>query len=118
MPSTAAADRFDQLNYAVDALGGLAATSVYLDGTHSGWLGVGDISDRLIKAGVQRAEGFFLNASNYVETERLAKYGAWISDCINLSVNSWWEPGWCASQYYPANPCGLLARGGTPTPTY
>lgn len=103
-PATAAADRFEQLNYAVDALGALAATSVYLDGTHSGWLGVGDISDRLIKAGVEQAEGFFLNASNYVETERLAKYGTWISDCINLSQNSWWEPAWCASQYYPANP--------------
>jgi len=108
---TAAADRFDQLNYAVDALGGLAATSVYLDGTHSGWLGVGDISDRLIRAGVERAEGFFLNASNYVETERLAKYGTWISDCINLSVNSWWEPGWCASQYYPANPADFSTWG-------
>ena len=108
---TAAADRFDQLNYAVDALGGLAATSVYLDGTHSGWLGVGDVSDRLIKAGVERAEGFFLNASNYVETERLAKYGTWISDCINLSVNSWWEPAWCASQYYPANPADFSTWG-------
>ncbi|WP_133541716.1 glycoside hydrolase family 6 protein [Microbacterium sp. BK668] len=103
-PATAAAARFEQLNHAVDALGALAATSVYLDGTHSGWLGVGDISDRLIKAGVERATGFFLNASNYVETERLIKYGTWISDCINLSVNSWWEPQWCASQYYPANP--------------
>lgn len=109
--ATAAADRFTQLNYAVDALSGLAATSVYLDGTHSGWLGVGDISDRLIKAGVERAEGFFLNASNYVETERLAKYGTWISDCINLSQNSWWEPAWCASQYYPANPADFSTWG-------
>ena len=100
-----------QLNYAVDALGGLAAASVYLDGTHSGWLGVGDISDRLIKAGVERAEGFFLNASNYVETERLAKYGTWISDCINLSQNSWWEPAWCASQYYPADPADFSTWG-------
>jgi len=110
-PATAAADRFDQLNYAVDALGGLAATSVYLDGTHSGWLGVGDISDRLIRAGVERAEGFFLNASNYVETERLVKYGTWISDCINLSQNSWWQPEWCASQYYPANPADFSTWG-------
>ncbi len=50
-PATAATDRFEQLNYAVDALGGLAETSVYLDGTHSGWLNVGDITDRLLAGG-------------------------------------------------------------------
>lgn len=103
-PATAAAERFEQLNYAVDTLKALPATSVYLDGTHSGWLGVGDLSDRLIKAGIERADGFFLNASNYIQTERLAKYGSWISQCIHLSQNSWWEPQWCASQYYPADP--------------
>ncbi len=102
--ATAAADRFTMLNHAVDAFAALPNTAVYLDGTHSGWLGVGEITDRLIKAGVERADGFFLNASNYVETGRLEKYGTWVSDCINLSVNSWWEPGSCGSQYYPANP--------------
>ncbi|WP_345800576.1 glycoside hydrolase family 6 protein [Microbacterium sp. AZCO] len=112
-PATASADRYEQLNYAIDALGALPATSVYLDGTHSGWLGVGDISDRLIKAGVERATGFFLNVSNYVETPKLQKYGTWISDCINLSQNSWWEPAWCASQYYPANPGDFSTWGLT-----
>lgn len=103
-PATAAAERFAQLQHAVDALGALPNVRVYLDGTHSGWLGVGDISDRLLRAGVERADGFFLNASNYVETERLLRYGTWISDCLHLSVNSWWEPQWCASQYHPADP--------------
>jgi endoglucanase len=32
------------------------------------------------------------------------KYGQWISDCIYLSQNSWWQVEWCASQYFPANP--------------
>ncbi|MGY1886315.1 MULTISPECIES: glycoside hydrolase family 6 protein [unclassified Blastococcus] len=108
---TAAAERFEMLNYAVDALGALPATAVYLDGTHSGWLGVGEITDRLIKAGVADADGFFLNASNYVATERLQKYGTWVSDCINLSLGSWWEPAWCASQYYPADPADLSTWG-------
>ncbi|GAA1507356.1 endoglucanase [Agromyces terreus] len=103
-PATAASDRYAQLNYAVDALKGAGETAVYLDGTHSGWLGVGDISQRLIRAGVDRADGFFLNASNYVETERLQKYGTWISDCIHLDQNSWWQAAWCGSQYYPADP--------------
>ncbi|PJJ71952.1 endoglucanase [Diaminobutyricimonas aerilata] len=111
--ATAASDRFVQLNHAVDALTALPNTAVYLDGTHSGWLGVGDITDRLIKAGVERADGFFLNASNYVQTERLQKYGTWISDCLNLSVNSWYEPAFCGSQYYPASPDDFSTWGLT-----
>ena len=102
--ATAASDRFVQLNHAVDALGALSKTAVYLDGTHSGWLGVGDISDRLIKAGVARADGFFLNASNYVTTDRLTRYGSWVSDCVYLASNSWYQAQWCGSQYYPASP--------------
>jgi endoglucanase len=109
--ATAADDRFAQLNHAVDSLSALSHTAVYLDGTHSGWLGVGDISDRLIKAGVAKADGFFLNASNYVATNRLEKYGSWVSDCIYLSANSWWQPQWCASQYYPANPADFSTWG-------
>jgi endoglucanase len=107
--ATAAADRFTQLNHAVDALTALPSTAVYLDGTHTGWLGVGDITDRLIKAGVERADGFFLNVSNYEETPKLEYYAGWVSDCLALSTStapsaSWWEPGFCASQYYPATP--------------
>ena len=51
-PATAADERFEMLNYAVDALKAQPNVSVYLDGTHSAWLNVGDISDRLVKAGV------------------------------------------------------------------
>ena len=109
-PATAAADRFTQLNGAVDRLTALPNTSVYLDGTHSGWLGVGDIADRLHKAGVEKADGFFLNVSNYELTERQAKYASWISQCLWYGTNTA-EGGWrvghfehCASQYYPADP--------------
>ncbi|HSL42141.1 MAG TPA: glycoside hydrolase family 6 protein [Anaerolineales bacterium] len=101
---TAADERFEMLNYAVDALKAMPNVSVYLDGTHSSWLGSGDAAHRLIQAGVERADGFFLNVSNYRLTEHLEKYGQWISDCIYLSQNSWWEVEWCASQYHPANP--------------
>jgi endoglucanase len=111
-PETAAADRFTQLSHAVDALTGLPSTAVYLDGTHTGWLGVGDITDRLLKAGVERADGFFLNVSNYEETAKLEYYAGWVSDCIALSTStapsaSWWEPSFCASQYFPANPADI-----------
>lgn len=104
-PTSAAAERFAMLRYAVEQLSALPRTQVYLDGTHDGWLSVGDITDRLIKAGVQQADGFFLNVSNYRWTDRLLRYGSWISQCLELEEQvSWWNPAWCASQYYPADP--------------
>jgi len=111
--ATAADERFAMLNHAVDAFAALPNTAVYLDGTHSAWLGVGDITDRLIKAGVERADGFFLNVSNYETTERQQKYGTWISECIQLDLNSWWQREWCGSQYYPANPADFSTWGLT-----
>ena len=108
-PATAASDRFAMLNHAVDALGANARTRVYLDGTHSGWLGAGDAADRLHQAGVARADGFFLNVSNYRTTSSSLKYGDWISQCLWFGTNAA-EGGWrlghfeqCASQYYPSS---------------
>jgi endoglucanase len=107
-PATAADERFEMLNYAVDALKARPNVHVYLDGTHSGWLGAGDAAHRLYQAGVLRADGFFLNVSNYVWTEHLEKYGAWVSKCLWFATDpASWGNGhfdWCASQYYPANP--------------
>ncbi|HEX6291090.1 MAG TPA: glycoside hydrolase family 6 protein [Herpetosiphonaceae bacterium] len=102
---TAAADRFAMLNYAVDVLGALPNTHVYLDATHSGWLNVGDITDRLLKAGVQDADGFFLNVSNYQWTENLVAYGTWISSCIAYVTQV--NPtgfGACGNQYWSGGP--------------
>lgn len=102
-PETAAADRFGMLNYAVQKLKENPGTSVYLDATHSGWLGAGDAADRLIQAGVAEADGFFLNVSNYVQNPQLEKYGTWVAKCIAFGSNpASWGIGhteWCASQY-------------------
>jgi endoglucanase len=106
--ATAADERFAMLNYAVDALKAHPNVSVYLDGTHSAWLGSGDAAHRLVQAGVARADGFFLNVSNYRFTEHLEKYGAWTAKCIWFATDPGsWGNGhfdWCASQYYPASP--------------
>jgi endoglucanase len=107
-PTTAASDRYAQLNAAVDRLLQQPNVDVYLDGTHSGWLGSGDAASRLVKAGVQRAQGFFVNVSNFETSEKLEKYGTWISECIafaNDTEEGGWRLGhydWCASQYFPA----------------
>jgi endoglucanase len=103
------AQRYEELNYAVDRLGQQAGAMVYLDGTHSHWLGVGDISLRLVNAGVQRARGFFLNVSNFRATPDGLKFGTWISQCIAFANNpqeGGWRLGhydWCASQYFSPN---------------
>jgi endoglucanase len=118
-PATAVAQRYEQMNYAVDALKALPNTAVYLDGTHSGWLGTGDIAQRLMRAGVQRADGFFINVSNYEPTEKLDKYGTWVAKCIHYGTNpaeGGWRLGhfeWCASQYFPANPNDFSTWGLT-----
>jgi endoglucanase len=115
--STAAAQRFEMLKYAVDTLKANPGTSVYLDGTHSGWLGAGDAADRLIQAGVGDADGFFLNVSNYRLNSHLQKYGTWVSKCIAFASNpASWGNGhseWCASQYFPANPNDFSTWGLT-----
>jgi len=54
--ATAASERFAMLGHAVDALKAKPGVSVYLDGTHSGWLGVGDAAHRLpAKIGVEQS---------------------------------------------------------------
>jgi endoglucanase len=116
-PATAADDRFVMLKHAVSVLKALPNTKVYLDGTHSSWLGSGDAAHRLSQAGVSEADGFFVNASNYRPTDHLTKYGTWIAQCLWFSTDdSSWGKGhfdWCASQYYPANPDDFSTWGAT-----
>jgi endoglucanase len=96
------AERYEELNYAVDALEAKPNTIVYLDGTHSAWLNVHDAATRLMQGGVQRAQGFFLNVSNYQYSPNLVNYGMWISKCIaRLSANPAAE---CPDQYWNGGP--------------
>jgi endoglucanase len=108
LPGATPADRYAQINYAVDSLEAKAPRAlVYLDGTHSAWLGVGEAGYRLYTAGVQRAQGFFVNVSNYETTGDNAQFGTWVSDCITAATaGAFWAAGhfdWCPSQYDPSN---------------
>ncbi len=104
-PATAASDRFAMLNHAVDALAALPNVTTYLDGTHSAWLGSGDIADRLVRAGVTNTTGFYLNVSNYQLTANNAQYGRWISQCIayatKVAVGNFFG---CPNQYWNGGP--------------
>jgi endoglucanase len=100
------ADRISEVAYATAALEAQPRTSVYLDGTNSHWQAVGTITQRLLEAGVQQAQGFFLNVSNYQTDAASTTYGTWVSDCIAMATdpNNWayGKEADCASQYYPA----------------
>ena len=104
-PASAASDRFAMLNHAVDVLSALPGVTTYLDGTHSAWLGAGDIAHRLVQAGVDDADGFFLNVSNYQFTSNSVQYGAWISACLAYATTV--NPGdflGCPNQYWNGGP--------------
>ncbi len=113
-PTITDAPRYAQLNYAVDSLESHApAASVYLDGTHSAWLNVGEDSARLYKGGIQRAQGFYLDVSNYQFSSNLAMFGTWISDCLTLgfpSVSSGMNAafGGCPNEYWNGGPLPSL----------
>ncbi len=110
-------ERIAELQYAVGALEQDPGASVYLDGTHSAWQSVGTITQRLLEADVQNAQGFFLNVSNYQPTNELIDYGTWISDCLAMvtdSSNAFYNnPSACASQYYPATQSDFSTWGLT-----
>ncbi len=99
------ADRYAALNFAVDTLEAKPNAIVYLDATHTAWLNVGDAAQRLVNAGVERAQGFFLNVSNYQFTPNLVQYGTWVSKCIAYAtaVNPG-DFGGCPNQYWNGGP--------------
>ncbi|GAB3887092.1 hypothetical protein GCM10027612_25350 [Microbispora bryophytorum subsp. camponoti] len=79
------AERYRELGYAVDRLGALPHTAVYLDGGIQGWPeSVADIADRLVKAAIGRADGFYLNSSDFQQTDSLLQYGERLSRCVYL----------------------------------
>ncbi|MES1210635.1 MAG: glycoside hydrolase family 6 protein, partial [Pseudomonadota bacterium] len=88
-PGATPDERYAQLAAAVDTLVAKAPNAaVYLDGTHSAWLPVGDAAYRLARAGVDRTAGFFLNSGNFQPTGRLIQYGTWVAKCLYLVEQS------------------------------
>ncbi len=69
LPAAQQDERYGLLNDAVGVYGGLAGTSVYLDGGNCGWTAAPVIADRLNRAGVARTRGFAVNVSNFYYTQ-------------------------------------------------
>jgi endoglucanase len=67
--------RIDLVKYAIEKIAALPAAAVYVDAGHSAWVDAPEMAVRLKAAGIERADGFALNVSNYQATSDLIKYG-------------------------------------------
>jgi len=75
-------ERMELLNDAVRVLRQGQKTAVYLDAGHARWVPAEEMAERLKLAGVEYANGFSLNTSNYVTTAENMEYGKKISALI------------------------------------
>lgn len=75
-------ERMALLNDAVRVLRQNPNTAVYLDAGHPRWLPAEEMAERLLLAGVEHANGFALNVSNYVGTEENLSYGHQLSELV------------------------------------
>ncbi|MFJ5519916.1 glycoside hydrolase family 6 protein [Streptomyces griseoluteus] len=72
-------ERYDLLRGAVTALGALKHTRVYLDAGNAGWGHPDQIHAPLKRAGVENADGFAVNVSNFYSTADSVAYGKRLS---------------------------------------
>ena len=86
-PETAEAERYEMTKYAVARLKENEGTRVYLDGGHADWHAPDEISYRMLKADIDKADGFFVNVSNYVETERSIAHAERVAKCVFHGLN-------------------------------
>ncbi len=73
-------DRMFMIKDAVKVLRQNPKTAVYIDAGHAKWATVEEMVPRLKEAGIEYANGFSLNVSNYVTTEDNTAYGHKISE--------------------------------------
>ncbi|MGW5093522.1 glycoside hydrolase family 6 protein [Streptomyces nodosus] len=72
-------ERNDLLKGAISTLGALRNTTVYLDAGNPGWQHPDQIFEPLRRAGVDRADGFAVNVSNFYSTRDSLAYGRQLS---------------------------------------
>ncbi len=74
--------RLDLFRFAISTLRAKGQIFVYLDAGHSNWMSPATISDRLIRAGIEFANGFSLNISNFGYTSSNTSYGEAVSSRV------------------------------------
>lgn len=81
LSASAREQRFSMLRDAIQVLKAAHAV-VYLDGGNATWLSADAIAVRLRDAGIDQADGFALNVSNYISTARSVAYGDQVSKLV------------------------------------
>ena len=74
--------RTSLVKFAVHTFEALPQTWVYLDAGHSAWMSAVEMAPRLKAAGIDEADGFSLNVSNYRPTAELLAYGKKLSGLL------------------------------------
>jgi endoglucanase len=85
-PDAVAADCFDTrrailLKHSVKRLAA-AGQYVYLDAGHARWRSTGEMAQRLLRAGIQYAQGFSVNVANRQTTRQSYRWGRELSDLL------------------------------------
>lgn len=76
------AERHQLLRQAVEVLERNPGTYTYVDAGHSNWISASTMAERLRAAGVDRADGFALNVSNFGTTADNVAYGQAVSSAL------------------------------------
>jgi endoglucanase len=64
------------------------AVKVYIDAGHSNWLDAGEAGSRLQAAGIQHADGFSLNVSNYRTTQEATAYAGEVRSVVGADKHA------------------------------
>jgi endoglucanase len=67
--------RWQLLNYALETFKTRSKALVYMDVGHGNWIPAEEMQQRLKAIGIEKADGFAINTSNYQSTENSIKYG-------------------------------------------
>ncbi|WP_084774758.1 glycoside hydrolase family 6 protein [Nonomuraea candida] len=78
--------RYQDVRQAVRTLKANPNTAVYLDGSQDYWPGTEIMAGRLIDAGIEQADGFFVNTGGYQRTDKSVEYGKALSACIAVRL--------------------------------
>jgi len=68
-------ERWQLLSYALDTFKTKSKALVYLDVGHGSWIPAGIMQERLNEIGIDKADGFAINTSNYQSTDDSIKFG-------------------------------------------
>lgn len=74
--------RFELVTYAVHELKTKTPAVVYVDAGNANWISASSMAKRLKQSGIQQADGFALNVSNFYTTKRSRHYGETLSALV------------------------------------